>query len=196
MTANFYSIFIDRTLRQLRRGLPEFAGLRPKDRVLDVCCGTGDQAVHFARLGIDAWGIDLDPEMIAVAQSKRKRYGKDNLQFQLADATALPFGDGFFDGATISLALHEKPLETQEKVVREMRRGVKTGGTLILADFSVPARRLFRFIESLVGGEHYACFKAYQAGGGLGRLAKVIGLNIERRGAVMGGGVQLMKIRN
>ncbi len=196
MSANFYSIFVDRTLRRLRYAIPAFAGMKPKDRVLDVCCGTGDQAVRLAGMGIEAWGIDLDPKMIAVAQGKRKRYGKDNLAFQVADAAALPFEDGFFDFATISLALHEKPIELQQQVVGEMRRVVKKGGSFVLADFPVPARRFHRFIERLVGGEHYACFKASQAGGGLERLAKALGLNIERRGAVMGGGVQLMKIQN
>jgi len=196
LIASFYSIFIDRALRQLRHAIPEFAGMKEGQRALDVCCGTGDQAVHLARLGIDAWGIDLDPKMIAVANGRRKRYGKDNLHFQIADAAALPFENGFFDYATVSLALHEKPLEVQKKVIGEMRRVVKKGGSLVLADFSVPSQRFFRFIESLVGGEHYANFKAYQASGGLERLAETLELDIEKRGAVMGGGVQLLKIRN
>ena len=196
MMPSFYAIVVDRALRQLRHATPEFVGMRPGDRVLDVCCGTGDQAVHYARLGIDAWGIDLDPKMIAVAETRRKRYGKANLHFQTADAAALPFEDSFFDHATVSLALHEKPLELQRRVVGEMRRVVKRGGAIVLADFPVSAGRFIRLIESLVGGEHYACFKAYQAGGGLERLAKTLSIDIEKRGAVRGGGVQLLKIRN
>ncbi len=196
MSTNFYSIFIDRALRRLRRAVPELAGMKASERALDVCCGTGDQAIYYARLGLDAWGIDLDPKMIEVAESKRKRYGYDNLHFQLADAAALPFKDGTFDHATISLALHEKPIELQQQVTREMRRVVKKGGSIVLADFSVPARRLFRFIESLVGGEHYACFKGYQASGGLERLADILSLDVEKRSATISGGVHLLKIRN
>jgi ubiquinone/menaquinone biosynthesis C-methylase UbiE len=170
--------------------------MKAGQRALDVCCGTGDQAVHYARLGVDTWGIDLDPKMIAVADGRRKRYGKDNLHFQVADAAELPFEDGFFDHATVSLALHEKPFKLQQKVIAEMRRVVRKGGSVVLADYSVPARRFFRFIESLVGGEHYANFKAYQASGGLEHLAKALKLEIKARSTVMSGGVQLFKIRN
>jgi ubiquinone/menaquinone biosynthesis C-methylase UbiE len=170
--------------------------MKPGDRVLDVCCGTGDQATQLAGMGIDAYGIDLDPGMIAVAEGKRKRYGKDNLHFQVADATALPFENGFFDYATISLALHEKPAEVQEKVIAEMRRVTRKGGKLILADFSIPARWLFRLDEMLVGGEHYANFRAYQASGGLDHLVVSSKLNVEKRGGVLGGGVVLLKLRN
>jgi ubiquinone/menaquinone biosynthesis C-methylase UbiE len=196
LITSFYSLVIDRALRQLRRSLPEFSGMKHGDKVLDVCSGTGDQATKLAKLGIEAYGIDLDPKMIKIAEGKIKKYGKGNLHFQLADATALPFGDNFFDFATISLALHEKPPEVQQRVIAEMRRVVKKGGSLVLADYSVPAKRLYRFAEMLVGGEHYGCFKIYQASRGLENLANTLKLDVERRLDVMGGSLQLFKIRN
>ena len=196
MIVTFYSLVIDRALRELRKRIPDFGGMTPGDKVLDVCCGTGDQATQLARLGIEAYGIDLDPKMITVAQNKRKKYGKGNLHFQLADATALPFEDGLFDFATISLALHEKSLETQEKVVAEIRRVVKKGGSLVLADYPVPAKKVYKFAEMLVGGEHYACFKATQANGGMETLVNNLDLELEQRGSAVGGSLQLLKIRN
>lgn len=196
MIVSFYSLVIDRALRQLRHAVPEFGEMKPGDKVLDVCCGTGDQATYLARSGIDAYGIDLDPKMIAVAERKRKKYGKENLYFQLADATALPFTDGLFDFSTISLALHEKSLETQQKVMAEMRRVTKKGGSLILADYPVPARRIYRFAEKLVGGEHYACFKATQGFGGMEALVKKLSLAAEQKGSAVGGGLQLLNIKN
>jgi len=197
LIVSFYSLVIDRALRRLRQRTPEFAGMKPGDKVLDVCCGTGDQAAYLAWLGIDAWGIDLDPKMIAVAERKRQKSGKENLHFQLADATALPFGDGFFDYSTISLALHEKSLETQQKVIAEMQRVTKKGGgRLILADYPVPARRFYRFAEMVVGGEHYLCFKATQALGGMEALAKTLDLGIEEASSAVGGSFNLLKIKN
>lgn len=196
MIANFYSLFIDRALRRLRQNMPEFAGMQPGQKVLDVCCGTGDQAVHYARLGLDACGIDLDERMIAVAEGRKQRHGHDNIRFQTADATALPFKNRSFDYATISLALHEKPLEIQLQVVEEMQRVVKKGGVLILADFGVPAKWFIRLIEGMVGGDHYAYFKAYQSGDGLATMVNNLKLNVEKRGAVMSGAVQLVYIRN
>ena len=195
MITSFYSLVIDRVLKNLRRQLPEFGGMRAGDKVLDVCCGTGDQATQLAQRGIETYGIDLDPKMIAVAEGKRDKYGKDNLHFQIADATALPFEDRYFDFATISLALHEKSLETQQKVIAEMRRVVRPGGSLVLADYPVPARRFYRFAEMLVGGEHYACFKGTQANGGMETLVKTLGLEVEKRGSAVGGSLQLLKIR-
>jgi ubiquinone/menaquinone biosynthesis C-methylase UbiE len=189
-------VFIDRALRQLRKAIPELAGMKAGKKVLDVCCGTGDQAIRYAQRGLDTQGIDLDPKMISVALSKKKKYGKDNLDFQVADATDLPFEDSAFDYATVSLALHEKPWEVQQKVIAEMRRVTRKGGALVLADFGVPAGRFIRLVEGLVGGEHYACFKTYQTNGGLEKLADSTKLNIEKRDAVMGGAVRLFLIRN
>jgi ubiquinone/menaquinone biosynthesis C-methylase UbiE len=195
LMARFYSIFIDRALASLRKTIPEFSGIKPGDKVLDVCCGTGDQATWLAKTGIDSYGIDLDPKMIAVAEGKRKKWGKDNLHFQFADATALPFEDGFFDFTTISLALHEKSLETQKKVMEEMRRVTKKGGALVLADYPVPAKRFYKFAETLVGGDHYDCFKATQANGGMTELVKKLGLKVEKTGSAIGGSLELLKIK-
>jgi ubiquinone/menaquinone biosynthesis C-methylase UbiE len=194
--ARFYSIVIDRALRSLRRTIPEFGGMKPGNKVLDVCCGTGDQAAWLARTGIDSYGIDVDPKMIGAAEGKSKKWGKGNLHFQLADATALPFENGFFDFSTISLALHEKSLETQQKVIEEMRRVTKSGGALVLADYPLRARRFYKFAEMLVGGDHYACFKATQANGGMATLVKKLGLKVEKTGSAIGGSLELLKIKN
>lgn len=196
MIAHFYSLFIDRALKELRQTMPEFAGMQSGQKVLDVCCGTGDQALRFAVQGLEVHGIDLDERMVAVAEAKKRRTGYKNIQFQTADASTLLFKSRSFDYATISLALHEKPLEIQLQVVEEMRRVVKKGGVLILADFGVPAKWFIRLVEGLVGGEHYSCFKAYQAAGGLDRLAITRGLKVEKHRTVMGGAVELLYIRN
>ncbi|MDV2988714.1 MAG: methyltransferase domain-containing protein [Dehalogenimonas sp.] len=196
MMARFYSLFIDRALKDLRKGIPEFAGMQPGEKVLDVCCGTGDQAMHIAGLGLEVYGIDLDERMIAVAEANKRRTRRENISFQTADAAALLFKSRSFDYATISLALHEKPPEIQLQVIEEMRRVVKKGGVLVLADFGVPAKWFIRLLEGLVGGDHYACFKAYQAAGGLEALTTKIGLKVEKRAAVMGGAVELRYIRN
>jgi ubiquinone/menaquinone biosynthesis C-methylase UbiE len=196
LIVSFYSLIIDRALRLLRRAVPEFGEMKPGDKVLDVCCGTGDQATQLAQLGIEAYGVDLDPKMIAVAERKRQQYGKLNLHFQLADATALPFSNGFFDFTTISLALHEKSLTVQQQVITEMQRVTRKGGVLVLADYPVPARRIYRLAERLVGGDHYACFKATQASGGMKFLVINHKLELVKQGSAVGGGLQLLKIKN
>lgn len=196
MIANFYSRFIDRALKELRQTIPEFAGMQPGQKVLDVCCGTGDQAIRLAGLGLEVQGIDLDERMIAVAQAKKRRAGEEHVRFQIGDASTLLFKNRTFDYATISLALHEKPLEIQLQVVEEMRRVVKKGGVMVLADFGVPAKWFIRILEGMVGGEHYACFKNYQAAGGLEMLTLKSGIRVGKRTTVMGGAVELWYIKN
>lgn len=176
--------------------MPEFAGMKPGQKVLDVCCGTGDQAVHYAELGLESYGIDLDERMIAAAEGRKTDSGRGNIQFQKADAAALLFRNRYFDYATISLALHEKPWEVQQQVVEEMRRVTKRGGSIVLADFSVPAGRVIRLVEGMVGGEHYTCFKAYQAAGGLKALTESLKLKVVKRTAVSGISVEMLLIQN
>ena len=55
-------------LKGVRRATVEMSGAQPGDRVLDVCTGTGDVALEFARRCDDVTGIDLSDGMLAVAQ--------------------------------------------------------------------------------------------------------------------------------
>ncbi len=49
----------------------EIDGLfRKGDRVLDLGCGTGDDALHLAELGIEVVGIDAAPQMVEMARSR------------------------------------------------------------------------------------------------------------------------------
>lgn len=66
------------------RGAPTGAARPGAARVLDLGCGTGDYCGRFASDGIEATGIDLDPEMVAVAE---RRY--PNATFRVADMRGL-----------------------------------------------------------------------------------------------------------
>src|SRR6266571_7924466 len=46
------------------RRLTVTAAVRPGDRVLDVCCGTGDLAVEASRAGGEVTGLDFSPRML------------------------------------------------------------------------------------------------------------------------------------
>jgi SAM-dependent methyltransferase len=49
------------------------ATFRPRQRILELGCGTGEDAVRLARTGIEVIATDLSPRMIAVAQEKARR---------------------------------------------------------------------------------------------------------------------------
>jgi demethylmenaquinone methyltransferase/2-methoxy-6-polyprenyl-1,4-benzoquinol methylase len=112
----FLSLF---RLKGVRKETVEMSGVRVDDRVLDVCTGTGDVALEFAKRCDDVTGIDLSAEMLAVAR-KKDREGK--VRFLQMDATRLDFTDGDFDVSAISFALHDMPPEVREEALREMAR--------------------------------------------------------------------------
>ena len=186
MFAQVYSKFVDPALRELRESVPVFAGMKAGDRVLDVCCGTGDQALHYARRGINAVGIDIDPNMIEMAERNRRRGGTLNASFQVADAQQLPFREGLFDYVTVSLALHEKGRATRDAVISEMERLAKDEGGLVFVDFAVPLPRnaygiLVRTVEFFAGWDHFRCSRDYLRQGGLDILLEGRGLREESR---------------
>ncbi len=195
-----YSRVIDPILRDVRLYTPEFSGMKAGDRVLDICCGTGEQALYYARKGINATGIDLDPRMIRVAERKRRKRGLGNVSFQLADAQNLPFKDSSFDYASVSLALHEKERPVRAKVISEMKRVVKAEGALVFIDLSVPLPRayacLVRAVEFTAGRDHFRCFRDYIEQGGLDVLLGSNRLHEEKRDYRMRGIVAIIKTKN
>ncbi|MFC2013652.1 class I SAM-dependent methyltransferase, partial [Chloroflexota bacterium] len=131
----------------------------------------------------------------------RMRQKAMNVSFQLADATNLPFPDGYFDYATVSFGLHDKEKAIRYQTISEMKRIVKQDGALILIDFQVPLPRnawavFARVIEFLAGGSHYRGFKDYLSNGGLKDLLKYHGLREEYRTYLKSGLIAAMKVVN
>ena len=65
-----------------------------------------------------------------------------NLNFIAADNLALPFADESFDVLTISFGLRN--VADVERALREAYRVTKSGGRLVICEFSHPTNRLFR----------------------------------------------------
>ena len=196
-----YSTLVDPFLRHVRLYAVRFSGLKVGDRVLDVCCGTGDPVYHYARAGLLATGIDLDPAMLRLAAKDQRGRVLDNASFRLADARWLPFTDNSFDGASVSLALHEKERDVRDEVISEMKRVVRPGGALIIIDYQVPLpkKRLSRLVgtvEFIAGRQHYRCFKDYLAQGGLDVLLAKNRLTAANRDYLAGGLITIVKILN
>ena len=145
--------------RSLRRGVVDAAHLPAEARVLDVATGTGAQAFAFAGSVGKVVGIDLSDAMLRVARRKNL-FG--NVTFKRANAAALPFRDASFDAACVSFALHEMPGSVRERVLREMARVTRAGGTLIVVDYGLPKKQPVRSIAfqtvRLYEGDHYAKF--------------------------------------
>jgi demethylmenaquinone methyltransferase/2-methoxy-6-polyprenyl-1,4-benzoquinol methylase len=144
---------------RIRERVVELTNANKSSRILDVATGTGKQAFAFARRGYDVVGVDLSEAMLKVAAQKNK-YA--NAKFSHADATSLPFEDGNFDISSISFALHEMPLTIGEKVLAEMSRVTKPGGTVVVVDYGLPTNKIGRFLVyhfvRLYEGKNYSKF--------------------------------------
>jgi ubiquinone/menaquinone biosynthesis C-methylase UbiE len=115
------------------------------DRVLDVGCGPGYAARMLAEaVGPEGSvvGIDAAPEMTEYASRRARRL--TNCRFQPGTAESLAFPDGSFDVLVSSLVMHHLAEDGRFRAVREMRRVLRPGGTLLLADFAIPETEAMR----------------------------------------------------
>jgi ubiquinone/menaquinone biosynthesis C-methylase UbiE len=195
-----YSTLVDPVLKEVRTCVAGLSGIEAGDRVLDVCCGTGEQVFHYEQKGASATGVDQEPNMIELAEKNRKRWGF-NSTLRVASATELPFPDGYFDCASISLGLHEMERDERNRAVSEMKRVVKKKGVLMFIDFQVPLPKnlfayLIRAVEFLAGKDNRMCFRDYLAQGGLKQILKENQLTPQEQALLMRGNLQIIKSSN
>ena len=153
----FVSLFFVGRRRPSFEALIDAAGVKPGQHVLDVGCGTG----YFARLLAEAVGndglvvgVDASPEMIRYASDRARR--ARNCQFQLGTAESLSFPAEHFDVVVSSLFMHHLPDDLQLAAVSEMRRVLRPGGTLLIAEAHVPRAFGWRVLARLHGYDRMA----------------------------------------
>jgi ubiquinone/menaquinone biosynthesis C-methylase UbiE len=106
-------------------------GLSAGAHVLDVGCGTGASALPAAQdVGPDGFvlGVDLSARLLDRARTKATRCGLTNVEFRLADMTALGYPDARFDAVVSVFSIFFVP--DMEGLVRELWRMVRPGGKL------------------------------------------------------------------
>ena len=116
------------------RRLIELAPLAVGSRVLDVATGTGQVALTAAQMvgsGGRAVGIDLSPEMLALARQKLN--GNGPVEFRVGDAEHLEFPDELFDVVLCASSLFFVP--DMHAALSEMRRVLAPGGCVGFSSF-------------------------------------------------------------
>jgi demethylmenaquinone methyltransferase/2-methoxy-6-polyprenyl-1,4-benzoquinol methylase len=167
-TAKIYDPFLYFALKNIRQDIIRLIPNRDA-RILDLCCGTGDQLKKLSDAGFsNLTGVDLSTEMLKVARRGNKI--KTLLECDVQH-TGLPGAS--FDIIIISFAVHEKPARMQHNMLAEAKRLLAPDGQLILVDFSLDdqadmiSKIAAGMIERLAGKEHYRNFKAYVNKGGM-----------------------------
>lgn len=128
-----------------RRLAAQLADPLPGRPALDLCCGTGDQAVELARLDRGpVLGIDFSRPMIEVAREKARRTrAGGSISFQEADALRLPFNDATFSCAVTAFSLRN--VEEISAFLAEMRRVVAPGARVVTLDLLGPPPGVLSF---------------------------------------------------
>jgi len=114
----------------------------PDARILDLCCGTGDVLLDLQRAAASRiMGADFCHPMLVSAQRKARHSGFTAPLFE-GDALQLPLGADALDAITISFGFRN--LANYSAALDEFRRVLKTGGTLLILEFSHPRRFVTR----------------------------------------------------
>jgi demethylmenaquinone methyltransferase/2-methoxy-6-polyprenyl-1,4-benzoquinol methylase len=131
-----------------KRTAIEMMNLKPGDRVLDVCGGTGDLAVLAARFVDNSGKIfiyDINRNMMQVGRAKRNRPAQRNrIEFIQGDAESISFADEVFDAAMVGFGIRN--LTHMDAGFQEMHRILKPGGKIMCLEFSKPTAPLFRWL--------------------------------------------------
>ena len=123
-------------------------------KVVDLCCGTGDLAIHMAKLAKgkgQVTGIDFSRPMLGLARAKAEDAGLERISFIEADAAALPIEDNRLDAIGISFGFRNLTYRNpdRDQFLSEIHRTLKPSGKLVFVETSQPENRLLRWFFHL-----------------------------------------------
>ena len=138
----FYDPVIAATTREtvFKQLLTEQAAPSAGERILDLGCGTGTLALLIKRTEPEAelHGLDADPVILARARVKAEESG---LQIGLEEGLSdrLPYADASFDQVVSTLFFHHLAPDVKARTAAEIRRILRPGGRLHVADWGRPS---------------------------------------------------------
>jgi len=121
--------------RLWKKNLLNMMNPSPKQKLIDVACGTGD----IAKLFLDYVNKDseitcIDPNKAMIKKAKEKLETYENLTWMIASAEKLPIPENTFDFYTISFGLRNT--KSLDKALSEAYRVLKPGGRYLCLEFS------------------------------------------------------------
>ncbi len=143
----FYDPILRAALKEekFKRLLAEQAGIHSDLRVLDLGCGTATLTIMLKQAypGATICGLDADPEALAIARKKVATAGVD-VQLLQGMAFDPPFGAKSFDRVVSSLVFHHLSTQDKRRTLSKVRKLLKPGGELHIADWGEARNRLMR----------------------------------------------------
>jgi demethylmenaquinone methyltransferase / 2-methoxy-6-polyprenyl-1,4-benzoquinol methylase len=132
--------------KRWRRLAVRSLGLTGRERVLDLCTGTGDLAMASRTATPPAArviGIDFAGAMLRVGREKLQRAAmQDDVTLVRGDASRIPLVDGCVDAVTIGFGIRN--VEDTAAACREMARVMKPGGAIAILEFAIPSTPIVR----------------------------------------------------
>ena len=122
--------------------------------IMDMATGTGDLAIALAKRidGSTIYGADFSSEMLAVAKQKIEHLGlSERISLTECNAEDIPLEDGAVDAATVAFGVRN--FEHQREALTEIKRTIRSGGHLVVLEFSNPKCAFVRWCYRLYS--HY-----------------------------------------
>jgi ubiquinone/menaquinone biosynthesis C-methylase UbiE len=124
---------IGTTLQIVGETLAEAVDIRAGEQVLDVAAGNGNASLAAARRFASVTSTDYVPALLERGAARARAEGLQ-VCFEVADAEALPYGDGSFDAALSTFGVMFAP--DHARAAAEMLRVVRAGGRIGLANWT------------------------------------------------------------
>ncbi len=122
-----------------RKVVTSIIGPKPGLKILDIAAGTGSSTRPLVDAGADVIALDFSAGMIETGRKRHK-----DIKFVQGDALNLPFEENVFDVTTISFGLRNT--SNIDSARKDSLRVTKSGGKIVIAEFSHPSNSIFRFI--------------------------------------------------
>ncbi len=156
----------DRSLADLSRHLDAaIAAVAPhRGGALDIGCGAGatSLALHAARPAMEITGVDLSPELVAVAQARAEGEAAGPVRFHCQDALDLAARDGPFD---LFVSRHGVMFFSDPVAAfRALRDAASPDATLVFSCFDERGRNGFATLADIVTGQEPPVLKGYAPG--------------------------------
>lgn len=128
-----YPALAGELIPELGAVLVEAAGIRPRQKVLDIAAGAGNAAIPAAMMGARVVAADLTAELFDAGRRQAAERGV-TLDWVEADAEALPFDDGTFDAVISCVGVMFAP--HHQAAADQLVRVCAPGGSIALLNWT------------------------------------------------------------